>query len=253
MQSITNFRDLGGIKNKAGKAVKPRSFLRSGELSKLSQEQSLQLKKSFHLGKIIDFRSTKEAKERPDAAVPETKYVQIDILENIHDEGASIEDFIQLGSPERAHEYMAKLYGEITLDSVAQKGYRDFFEEILTLDDDSSLLFHCFAGKDRTGIGAALILETLAVPKPAIYTDYLLTNQLRQQENQALLQQAKAAGLQAEHLQALAVALDVDSSYLDAFYQTVNDHYGSVDKYLTDALQLDQDSRQMLQHRFLTE
>jgi protein-tyrosine phosphatase len=253
MQMITNFRDLGGIKNKEGKTVKKHKFLRSGELSRLTKKQSDQLRDEFDLAKVVDFRSTKEAEERPDILVPDTKYIHIDILENIKDEGASIEDFVQIGSPKRAHEYMQKLYNEITVDPTAQKGYRSFFEEILSLQEQGSLLFHCFAGKDRTGIGAALILEALDVPKKEIYTDFMVTNQLRQQENQEILQAARAEGMAEKPLKALAVALNVDNSYLDAFYQSVSDNYGSTAAYLKEALQLDNDRKQALQQRFLNE
>lgn len=251
MSSITNFRDIGGIKNKEGKQVIPKTFFRSGELSQLTKEQSTDLENTYRLAKIVDLRSQQEVSQRPDVDVPKTEYVHIDILKNVQDEGASMDDFAQIGTPENAQNYMKKLYKEITLDPTAQKGYQKFFEEILSLEAQEGLLFHCFAGKDRTGIGAALILESLSVPQTAIYADYLLTNQLRQKENQLLIQQAKASGLQALNLKALEVALNVDKSYLDEFYQTVAANYGSIDAYLTTALKLDQDSKKILQQRFL--
>ncbi|MGX7245384.1 tyrosine-protein phosphatase [Enterococcus quebecensis] len=251
MVTITNFRDIGGIKNKEGKQIKKDVFLRSGELSSLTKEDENRLETTYRLGKIIDLRSEAEVEERPDMSVPKTEYIHIDILEDIQDEGASIGDFVKIGSPEKSASYMKKLYEDIALNSTSQKGYNQFFEEILALQKQESILFHCFAGKDRTGIAAVLILETLGVPKEAIYKDYLLTNDLRKKENAMILEQAKKAELEEANLEALHVALNVDSSYLDNFYETVQKNYGDVDTYLRQAIGIDKGTKETLNHRFV--
>ena len=251
MQIITNFRDIGGIQNKDGKEVHPYVFLRSGELSSLSTDSKELLKTKYNLKKIIDFRSDKEVKERPDKNIPDTDYIHIDILADIHDEGASVEDFIEIGSPENAEKYMKNLYEEITLDQSANKGYNHFFEEILSLQATESILFHCFAGKDRTGIGAALILESLGVSKKLIYQDYLKTNQLRKKENESIINQGRKNNLSENALNALNIALNVDTKYLDAFYATIDQHYGSVDCYLNQAIGINKDMKDEMHNRFL--
>ncbi|MFD2307942.1 tyrosine-protein phosphatase [Enterococcus termitis] len=253
MVTITNFRDIGGIENKAGKKIKTDIFLRSGELSKLTKEDEQRLEKNYRLGKIIDLRSELEVEERPDMSVPRSEYIHIDILEDIQDEGASIEDFVKIGSPEKSASYMEKLYADIALNVTAQKGYNKFFEEILALDKQESILFHCFAGKDRTGIAAALVLETLGAPREAIYADYLLTNELRKKENAMILEQAKKSQLADANLEALHVALNVDSSYLDNFYQTVDAQYGDISTYLKQAIGLDKLATEALNNRFLVD
>lgn len=251
MVTITNFRDIGGIKNKDSKQIKKGIFLRSGELSSLSKEDEKRLETTYRLGKIVDLRSEAEVQERPDMSVPKAEYIHIDILEDIQDEGASIEDFVKIGSPEKSASYMEKLYADIALNKTSQKGYNQFFEEILALPKEESVLFHCFAGKDRTGIAALLVLETLNVPKEAIYTDYLLTNNLRKKENAMILEQAKKAQLEEANLEALHVALNVESRYLDNFYQTVEKEYGNISTYLKQAIGIDKGSKEALNHRFL--
>ncbi|ALS02816.1 hypothetical protein ATZ33_15965 [Enterococcus silesiacus] len=251
MVTITNFRDIGGIKNKAGKQIKKNVFLRSGELSNLTKEDEKRLETIYQLGKIIDLRSEAEVEERPDLTVPKAEYIHIDILEDIQDEGASIEDFVKIGSPEKSAAYMEKLYADIALNTTSQKGYNKFFEEILALQKPESILFHCFAGKDRTGIAALLVLETLDVPREAIYADYLLTNDLRKQENAMILEQAKKAQLEETNLEALHVALNVDNSYLDNFYQTVEKQYGDIATYLKRAIGIDKGTKEALNHRFV--
>lgn len=251
MVTITNFRDIGGIKNKEGKQVKKNVFLRSGELSNLTKDDEQRLEANYRLGKIIDLRSEAEVEERPDMSVPKAEYIHIDILEDIQDEGASIEDFVKIGSPEKSASYMEKLYADIALNTTSQKGYNKFFEEILALQKQESILFHCFAGKDRTGIAALLVLETLGVPREAIYADYLLTNELRKKENAQILEQAKKVQLEAANLEALHVALNVDSSYLDNFYQTVEAQYGDISTYLKQAIGIDKGMKETLNHRFV--
>ncbi|MEI5994524.1 tyrosine-protein phosphatase [Candidatus Enterococcus mansonii] len=254
MLTITNFRDIGGIKNQEGKEIKKNVFLRSGELSNLTKEDEQRLATNYRLGKIIDLRSEAEVEERPDKPVPEAEYIHIDILEDIQDEGASIGDFVKIGSPEKSASYMEKLYSDIALNSVAQKGYTQFFEHVLNLENQESLLFHCFAGKDRTGIAALLLLETLNTPREAIYTDYLLTNKLRQKENAWILEQAKnAQQLEASNLEALQVALNVDKSYLDNFYQTVEKQYGDISAYLKQAIGIDKGTKEIINQRFLVD
>lgn len=253
MVTITNFRDIGGIKNKEGKQIKKEIFLRSGELSNLTSDDQKRLEENYHLGKIIDLRSEAEVEERPDKSVPKTEYIHIDILEDIQDEGASISDFVKIGSPEKSASYMEKLYKDIALNKTAQKGYNKFFEEILALPQEESILFHCFAGKDRTGIAALLILETLDVPREAIYTDYLLTNNLRKKENAMILEQAKTAQLEEANLEALHVALNVDRRYLDNFYSTVEKQYGDISTYLKQAIGVDKTTKETLNQRFILE
>lgn len=251
MVSITNFRDIGGIANRQGEVVKEKIFLRSGELTRVSKEDQKKLKEFYQLSKIIDFRSEKEINERPDQTIPDATYVHIDIIKNIHEEGASLDDFVVIGSVEKARNYMQKLYCDIALDPIAQKGYQQFFEEIIDLPKEKSVLFHCFAGKDRTGIGAALILEALDVSREIIYHDYLQTNQLRKKENAYLLDEAREKNLGNEQVAALEIALKVEQGYLHAFYQSVEEHFGSVTVYLEQAIGMNYSMRKTLQEHFL--
>lgn len=251
MVKITNFRDIGGIKNRNGKEVLTNVFLRSGELSSLTEADARHLETTYRLSKIVDLRGEDEIQARPDKTVPQTKYIHIDIMKDVADEGAGLEDFVKIGSPEKATNYMTKIYEDIALNPTSQKGYARFFQEVLTLNQEESVLFHCFAGKDRTGIAALLLLESLDVPRKAIYVDYLRTNELRKKENAMILAQAKKVHLNEENLAALDVALNVDSSYLDRFYQVVEKEYGSIQTYLKQALAIDQSSLQAMNNQFL--
>lgn len=252
MSIITNFRDLGGIQNRHGQHLLARRLLRSAELSQLPDAEIRLLVQDYQLNKIIDLRSDEEARQRPDTLIDSIRYVHIELLaEARHMAQASIAALSTLDDHSNIHAYMLTLYQELALSPVAHAGYQRFFRELLNNAAHESVLFHCAAGKDRTGIAAMLILEALEVARPVIYQDYLETNRLRQKENARLIAKAAAAGADPAKQAAFAIALRVDSRYLDRFYTTVEEHYGSVDDYLQSVIGLDPYSKQQLQQQYL--
>lgn len=252
MDSITNFRDLGGIRNREGKEIIARKLLRSGELSRVSLQDQKALLEDYHLGKIIDLRSLAEVQTRPDKIFAHTAYQDIDIFRNIKNHGTSMADFQKLMTPETAHGYMTKTYQIMAVEPEAQAGFRQVIEAALATDSKQSFLFHCFAGKDRTGISAVLLLEILKVPKEQIYQDYLLTNKLRIEENERVIAQAiKEDGVDPQNMESLKVALNVDTRYLDAFYQTVERQFGTLENYLSDELHISSQMQKDLQKLYL--
>ena len=252
MSIITNFRDLGGIQNRHGQHLLAHRLLRSAELSQLSAAEAKQLVQDYQLNKIIDLRSAEEVRQRPDTLIDGIRYIHIELLSDTpHMAQASIAAFRKLDDRSNTHEYMLTLYQELALAPAAHVGYQRFFRELLNNAAHESVLFHCAAGKDRTGIAAMLILEALEVARPVIYQDYLQTNRLRQEENARLLAQAAAAGATPAQQAAFAIALRVDSRYLDRFYRTVEEHYGSVDDYLQSVIGLDPHSKRQLQQQYL--
>lgn len=238
METITNFRELGGLKNRQGEVIAKNKLLRSGELTRVSSQEQNKLLENYRLGKIIDLRSTKEIEERPDEKFKQAEYVHIDIFKNVEGQGTGLDDFKEIDSPEIARNYMHETYRTMAVNPSAQNGFRKMIESALSIDSDKSFLFHCFAGKDRTGISAALLLEILQVPKETIYKDYLKTNAMRVQENDEVIAQAIKEGARSKTIDALKIALTVDRSYLDTFYKTVEEEFGNIQQFLTEELQI---------------
>ncbi|MCO8290716.1 tyrosine-protein phosphatase [Tetragenococcus halophilus] len=236
METITNFRDLGGIKNREGQVLAGKKLLRSGELSKVSPQDQNELVENYRLGKITDLRSSQEIKERPDEHFKNTDYVHIDIFKNVKGQGTGLDDFKQIFSPDTARNYMKETYRTMAVNPSAQEGFKKVIESALSVDSNKSFLFHCFAGKDRTGVSATLLLEILNVPKETIYKDYLATNAMRVQENDEIIAKAIKEGSDSKTIEALKIALTVDASYLDTFYQMVNEEFGGIKNYLTNEL-----------------
>jgi len=111
------------------------------------------------------------------------------------------------------------------------------------------VLFHCTAGKDRTGIAAALILYALNVDQHAIMEDYLASDYYRRKENErsikGMMMMYKLDEPTARNL------MGVKENYLAATFNAITAKYGTVDNYLETVMGLTPDKRALLQKKFL--
>lgn len=95
-----------------------------------------------------------------------------------------MEDLIRSGALSNLKYYILEIYKNLPFKNEA---YQKMFN--LMLHDGTPFVFHCTAGKDRTGFAAYLILKTLGVPDDCILEDYMLSNVYRSEENQAFTRQ----------------------------------------------------------------
>ncbi|MBA1393807.1 tyrosine-protein phosphatase, partial [Lactobacillus sp. XV13L] len=202
---LINFCDLGGLTTQDHHTIKTKQLLRSGELVGLDKDTKNKLREDYHLTLAIDFRRDFEIKERPDDQISGVEIINIDILKSANN-NASLEDFITIGASDQVDQHMLNIYHDLVMDPNAQAGYQQFLQLVLH-NTTGSTLFHCFAGKDRTGFGAALILSLLGVDEAQILADYLKTNQDRKDANDAIIATYRQQGASPEALEALAIAL----------------------------------------------
>lgn len=243
-----NFRDLGGMVGKDGKKIAEKRLLRSGELHQISQEDKEILLREYHLKAIVDFRGEIEVAQSPDDILPEVRYENLDILVNSQDKTTDIKDLIKNRSI--IDRYMDDIYRIMVENEGARQGYRHFID-ILLAEKEGAVLFHCFAGKDRTGIGAAIILEILGVSKNDILTDYLVTNELRKEDNERLINALIVNGLPEDQADNLRVALSVKQEYLDVAYEAVEKQYGSFIEYIKQGIGVTEEEIKILQNSYL--
>ncbi|MDH6363556.1 protein-tyrosine phosphatase [Enterococcus sp. PF1-24] len=235
LTDLANFRQLGGLENREGKKIQENRLLRSGELYNLNQA-SRDLLNEHQLIKVIDLRGADEREKRPDDQLPEINYAWIDIMKDVENT-ASMSSFMEVGDVEGIDQHMFSIYDNLILDKGAQEGYRQYFEELLKTEN-GSVLFHCFAGKDRTGIAAALTLELLDVPKTTIYQDYLATNAQRQVPNQLMFDELIAQGANERQVETMRVAMEVKTEYLEHAYQLLEKTFGDITNYSKEVLHL---------------
>lgn len=215
-----NFRDLGGIKTKDGRYVKWDKFIRSDELGKLTNKD-LGYLASFPLTTVVDFRRPDEITKLPDILPTSVKnYVELNITSaNLKPGSSTIED---------VRDWMIFINEELVTDTTIQNTYKEFFK--LAQDEKNvPLLFHCSAGKDRTGMGAALILFALNVDEDIIFKEHMLSNKYLVEKYKPIIDKNPE----------LKPQFEVQEAYFKVAIDRIKKDHGSVDNYLTNILGVD--------------
>ena len=214
-----NVRDMGGYAAAGNKTVKWRKVIRAGDLNLLT-EADLMYFEQIPVKTYIDFRDSEEINAAPDktpASLLHHFYLPV--------ETGNIFDF-QKVRPEQMLSLLVE--GNQYFATHNQKQYREFFQ-ILMKEENTPLLFHCSAGKDRTGFGAALFLSALGVSREVICEDYLLTNECLKDKYAVLI----------ESIPLLAPILEARLEYIQAAFDVIDSEYGGMDSYLTRYLNVD--------------
>ncbi|MFT4200244.1 tyrosine-protein phosphatase [Gordonia sp. (in: high G+C Gram-positive bacteria)] len=256
--SLANFRDLGHWVGVDGKAVRPGTLYRANDFVGITDEDRAGLA-GLGLKTLVDLRTETERSGAPDPAFPGTTEVVLDVLAgtttmampaNLGKVLADPEVVNRMSeelSIERAHAMMSATYREfITLES-ANRAFGTFFRELVA-GDLTPVLFHCTTGKDRTGWTAATFLTLMGVDRDDVYRDYLLTNERLLPALQPVFDRFAAAGGDPALLRPL---LGVESLYLDAAFDEVTTSYGSLERYVDEALGIDGAAQEALREKFL--
>ena len=182
-----NFRELGGYQGHEGKQVKHGVFYRAPALANLSNANDIALFESLGIQTVFDFRSTAERAAQPDPVFEGTQNIAISAILDAQGKEVNfdLQDIFTAGV--QGVENMLKSVHESYLAlPFGNPAYQALFAEIAR--QRTPLLFHCTAGKDRTGVAAALILKALGVSNQDIVADYLITNACRAQGRAQLTQ-----------------------------------------------------------------
>ena len=188
MKRELNLRDLGGIPFSNGKGKMPDGlYLRSGKLSILTKEECAELSRKYRIGCVIDLRTPVESTEFPDPLPPEVEYLQIPLLNDAavgitHETGSDPMTIIRSlrKHPEKLKEMIpdfTALYTNIVTDEYSRRQLDKVVAKLKENGDKGiCTLFHCTAGKDRTGIVSMALLKSYGVSDKEIIRDYMRTN-----------------------------------------------------------------------------
>lgn len=236
-----NFRELGGYETLSGKKIKMHKLLRTGNLADLSPFDK-QFLTDYGAKYDVDFRSKEEVDNQPDRVPDGVEYIYDPVFsEDLTNSSKSITDL-----DTQAHDdadfgfnHMHYAYEDMIESEPAQKAYRKFFDVLLeNTVNGESVIFHCTAGKDRTGFGALLALSALGVPLNTIKKDYLLTNITTKDFVDSMVEHARQNGKNENVLQSIRDIQSVRSEYLDHAVKVLNDEYGGINNYLRDIMKL---------------
>ncbi|WP_195961414.1 tyrosine-protein phosphatase [Enterococcus casseliflavus] len=237
LERAANVRELGGYQTTNGTTIKRKKLIRSAAINELTASDQAVLA-NYGVNQVIDFRSIAEANAQPDRPIATAKQLFLPIFKE--DEtmvSLSPESLKQrLEDGEDAEEQMKKVYRHFVESDYARQQYRQFFDHVIAnAEGEGATLFHCTAGKDRTGFGAFLLLHVLAVAPTTIKEDYLATNRYLApmiKEKFAPMTQH----LPQELLTAITVLMSAKESFLDESLAAIDQHFGSVDQYLLQGL-----------------
>ena len=245
LASADNFRDVTGPD--AAYAAADGTTLRRG-VAYRSNELQLSDADARSLGRlgvtaVYDLRSDHEVRAHPDVEVAGATWTHLEVR------GIPMDAVSNLDDRDVAHEVMLDVYRHFVGAEGARTAFATLFRHIADADG-GGVLFHCTAGKDRTGWAAALLLHLAGVDDATILEDYLLTNTF------SSVTREKYLALVREHLGADKVdvyerVMVADPAYLQAGYDAVEAAYGDREGYLRDGLGLDDETLARLRSRLL--
>ncbi len=227
MEKVKNFRDLGGIETADGRHIKHGLFFRSAFLDEATDED-IEFLKALQLKKIFDYRDVGEVNKDNDI-----KYKRIGArhshFPNNITKGAVYK--LQTGGLDRAFikirpQDVCEFYSYLPLNNT---GYQSMVETLV--NGEVPFLQHCTAGKDRAGVGSAILLGILGVPYDTIMEDYLKSLAIEEYIRNKMMGQIPRPfrALLKHNYDPLFI---VDKSYLDAARDAIKRVYGTFDEFI---------------------
>ena len=229
-----NFRDMGGYRTADGRTVRWATLYRSGVMSKIDPSEAATLH-SLGIVSICDLRTTRERERRPTTWHEGSK---VEMLTRDYDMSAGVlKNLIAgKGSADVIAGHMHVIYRDL-LEEQAES-YTALFRCLA--DGKVPLVFNCAAGKDRTGIAAALILSALGVSREDVITDYALTNDFIDGLVDLMRQDEDFSEWFSEQPDSAYPLLRAEPRYLEDMFDELEKRHGGLESYLVNILHISQ-------------
>ena len=218
-----NVRDLGGYPSRFGGSVRWARLYRADRLDALTAAD-VETLNGLGLVAIYDLRTVEERNDAPDVVASAHVPILVRVVT-----GLDAIDFASIVG----HDDGVRFMTEMVSDIVRYAGH-EIGSIVYTLADPdrTPMMFHCSAGKDRTGVVAAMILETLGVDRDLVLDDFELTERYRRPET---------AAAAADHLlrrglapEAARGALGAPRSMMATALRVLDEEFGGIERYLTE-------------------
>ena len=259
IKGVKNIRDLGGLTGLDGRKIKKDLLIRSGRLKDL-QEDGLEYFKRINLKTVIDLRTSFEAKESPDPVIEGVDYKWIGVMSEDPEDLDEAAAILANASEEERLILMIKGRFDISrvyIDAVSQptaiKGMGDALRVIAGMPEGEALLYHCNAGKDRTGTLTAYLLTILGVDMETIMEDFELTNMYFADDIEKLKAFARTITDDPKAQETMAAIGGVSRRNMDIAMAAVVERSGTVMNYITDVLGITDEEIQEIRRKYLEE
>ena len=248
---IHNFRDYGGYDACDGR-LKSGLLWRSGQHGDATTADLAGVAE-LGIATVIDLRGDSERRLMP--CLRHDGFDGLVLFAPGETAGSELAPHEEAGSgittAEEARAAMTRLYVNMPFRDVLVRSLTLYFEA-LAAHDGASLL-HCLAGKDRTGLAVALLHRLLGVHEDDVMADYLLTNMAGNKQRRIAaagdsIRQRYGAQITDDAIETL---MGVDAAYLDAATRSINERFGSTERYAEDVLGVDAARREALRQRLV--
>ncbi|AHK19485.1 tyrosine-protein phosphatase [Yersinia similis] len=246
-----NFRDLGSNLAADGRRIKPGLLFRSGSLDRLSTNDCDFLSNGG-VTQIIDYRDTDEVLAKPDVLWPGAHYHNIPANPLSSEVNANLEKLTnETLAAFDARAFMFELYHRLPFNNLAYQQLVNLLQNCASTDHVASgVVQHCAVGKDRTGVGAALVLFALGADESTVLEDYLLTEATLKPFREHMLAEL-ALKLNDQALEQFAFVLSAREEFIQTALRSIHDRYGSRERWLKHEFGLGSIEREKLQSYFL--
>ena len=216
LEGAVNFRDLGGYEAGDGSQTRWRTLFRADGLGELTGTD-LSVLRGFGIRTVIDLRSGSELERgRFDVEAHPVAFHHFPFIEELPD----AQDF------DRRPGLLGSQYQEIVHDAGGQILAA---LEVLASPDALPAVFHCTAGKDRTGVLSAIVLSLLGVDEPTVVADYALSGAAMLRLRAKLIQKYPEGR---ETLENIDEVFSADPAQMEQLLEHVQGQYGSVGAYI---------------------
>ncbi|KEY59169.1 tyrosine-protein phosphatase [Serratia sp. DD3] len=241
-----NFRDLGGNSMADGRRIKSGLLFRSGSLDRLSESDCAFLTQ-VPVCAVLDYRDADEVQAKPDRLWQCVDYQNIPANPLSHEVNANLDKLTsELLAEFDARAFMLELYRRLPFNNAAYHQLAQW----LVQPERGAIVQHCAVGKDRTGVGAALVLLALGADEATVMEDYLLTETTLAVVREQMLAQL-ATRLNAPALAQFAYVLSAKEEFLAAALGCIREQYGSTDHWLQAEYGLGPSQRESVQAFYL--
>ena len=259
-EAIVNARDLGGLPA-GGKTVRPGRLLRTAHLHDATDRDVQELHDRYRLRKVFDFRTMHEAAVQPDRQVPGAEHIFLPTLdveaELRSGEAVPAETWtdlpshiVRLAFTPLFQQKARELYPSLVTSEYSQLQYSAFLDMILETPD-GAVLWHCSQGKDRTGIGAALVLGALGADRATIVSDFDHSNIIYKPLVERFCAEVEARGGGEEEKDVVRAFMGVSTRNFCRTLDLIDRRWGSLEAYLMGPIGLTADDLSVLRGRYL--
>lgn len=219
LEGSTNFRDLGGLVNRHGQAIRNGRIFRSDALARLTATD-LERLSTYRITTLIDLRSVQEQERTGPSQLIAHHGTRV-----VH---APVTD-LDASPTGMAEQTLVEMYQDFLVKGTA--AYSRVFTTLST-DEELPAVIHCAAGKDRTGVAVALLLRLLDVPDETIVEDYAITDRNMQRMIRGWMESNPELASKTEGVRIPEHVVRAHPETMEAFLVALDETYGSAEDYL---------------------